>query len=98
MAFHNANFTMIPLTVGTYTTGDLGNNITASTVHEIYCLAAGTISITAFGGGTASFPMTAGQSVNIMVSSCVVVSGDFVGFKTIWSNPGITPTQWGGNY
>ena len=97
MAFHNTNFKMIPLTVGTYTAGDLGNNVTASTVHEIYCLTAGTISITALGGGTASFPMTAGQSVNVMVSSCNVINGGFVGFKTQWSNPGISNIQWGGN-
>lgn len=97
MAFHNINFKMVPLPIGTYAPGNLGNNITASTVHEVYCLTAGTITITALGGGTSAFPMTAGQSVKVMVASCTVASGAFVGFKTNWNNPGITPIQWGGN-
>lgn len=97
MAFHNTNFTMVPLTGGTYTLGQLGNNITASTVHEVYCISAGTISITAFGGGSATFPMTSGQSVKVMVGSCTVSSGAFVGFKTSFYSSGIAPIQWGSN-
>ena len=97
MAFHNTNFKMVPLPAGTYTTGQLGDNVTASTIHEVYCLTAGTISITAMGGGTAAFPMSAGQSVKVMVGSCVVSSGGFVGFKTQWSVPGMAAIQWGSN-
>ncbi len=97
MAFHNTNFRMIPLTGGTYSPGDLGDGITGSTVHEVYCLTPGTISINAFGGGAASFIMTAGQSVKVLVASCTIVSGTYVGFKTQWSNPGISNIQWGGN-
>lgn len=94
MAFHNTNFKMIPLPAGTYTTAQLGNNVTASTVHEIYCVSAGTISITAIGGGTAVFPMTAGQNIKVMVGSCIVSSGMFVGFKTQFSSPGIGNIQY----
>lgn len=97
MAFHNVNFKMVNLPVGTYTAGDLGNNVSASTVHEVYCISSGTIIITALGGGTATFPMIAGQSVKVMVGSCVVSSGVFVGFKTQWSVPGMAATQWGSN-
>lgn len=98
MAFHNINFKMVPLISGTtYTTGQLGNNITASTVHEVYCLFAGTITITAIGGGTAIFPMTAGQSVKVMVGNCTVASGGFVGFQTQWNVPGGSNIQWGSN-
>lgn len=97
MAFHNANFKIVNLPVGTYTAGDLGNNVTASTVHEVYCVSAGSIIINALGGGTATFPMTAGQSVKVLVGSCTVSSGIFVGFKAQWSVPGMGPTQWGSN-
>lgn len=94
MAFHNTNFTMVPLVVGTYTTGQLGNNITASTVHEIYCVTSGSITINAFGGGTATLAMTAGQNIKVMVGSCTVVSGSFLGFKTQFSASGGSPIQW----
>lgn len=95
MAFHNVNFQMVNLPVGTYTGGQLGNNITASTVHEVYCISAGSITINALGGGTATFAMTAGQSVKVMVGSCTVASGEFVGFKTQFAASGIGATQWG---
>ena len=72
MAFHNTNFTIIPLPVGTYTLGQLGNNITASTVHEVYCVTSGTITINAIGGGSATLAMTAGQNIKVMVGGCVV--------------------------
>lgn len=94
MAFHNINYQMVPLSVGTYTMGALGNNITASTVHEVYCLSAGTITITALGGGTGVFPMTAGQSVKVMVASCTVSTGGFVGFKTQFAVSGMGAIQW----
>ena len=97
MAFHNVNFQMIPLPVGTYATGDLGNNITGATVHEIYCTTAGSITITAYGGGTATFAMTAGQSVKVMVGACTVTSGAFVGFKTQFATTGFGNIQWGSN-
>jgi len=97
MAFHNINFQMVPITSGTYTTGDLGNNITGSTVHEIYCLTSGSITISAFGGGTVTVPMTAGQSIKVMVGSCTVVSGTYVGFKTQFATSGFGNIQWGSN-
>ena len=97
MAFHNANYEIIPITGGTYTTGQLGDGITASTVHEIFCLTAGSISITAIGGGTASFALTAGQSVKVLVATCTVSSGTYAGFRAKFSFGGIGPNQYGGN-
>ena len=98
MAFHNVNFQMVPITSGTtYTTGNLGNNITGATVHEIYCLTSGSISITAFGGGTVTVPMTAGQSIKVMVGTCTVISGTYVGFKAQFNQTGMAPIQWGSN-
>ena len=93
MAFHNTNYTMVPLPVGTYTTGMLGNGITASTVHEVFCTSAGSITITAMGGGTATFALTAGQSVKVLVGSCTVASGAFVGFKTKFDASGFGRPQ-----
>lgn len=95
MAFHNVNFKMVPLISGsTYTTADLGNNITGSTVHEVYCISAGTISITAMGGGRVTLPMTAGQSIKVMVGTCTVTSGGFVGFKSQFNSSVIGAIQY----
>lgn len=94
MAFHDTNFQIIPLTGGTYTTGQLGNGYTASTVHEVYCISAGTISITALGGGTVTVPMTAGQSMKVMVGKCTIVSGMYAGFKAKFLNSSIAAIQY----
>lgn len=93
MVFHNTNYTIIPLTSGTYTTGDLGNGITAYTVHEVICTSSGSITITALGGGTATFALTAGQSVKVLVGSCTIVSGTYVGFKTKFDASGFGRPQ-----
>lgn len=89
MAFHNVNFGMISMPVGIYDVDVLGDNLTASTVHQIYCTTAGSIQITASGGGTETFPMTAGQSVNVMAKKCVVTSGAFVGFRAAFQGNSI---------
>jgi hypothetical protein len=91
MAFHNTNYEMVPLTGGTYTLADLGNGLTASTVHEIYCISNGSIKVTALGGGVVTFPMTAGQSVRVMAGGATVVSGSFVGFRAKFYSSGIGP-------
>lgn len=94
MAFHNTNFTIVPMSTGTYTAGDLGNNLTGSCVHEIYCVSAGTITVTAMGGGTVTVPMTTGQTMKVMVGNAVVASGMFAGFKMSFQNPGIQSTNY----
>lgn len=86
MAFHNTNWTAVPLPVGTYTTADLGNGITASTVHEVFCVSAGTVTITAMGGGKFTWGATAGQSVKVVAGQIIVGSGEFVGFKAFHQN------------
>jgi len=97
MAFHNVNYEIVPLTGGTYTLGQLGNGITASTVHEIYCITAGTISVTALGGGSATLPMTVGQSIKVLTAGCVITSGSYIGFRAKAQFGGIGTTQWGSN-
>lgn len=81
MAFHNINYELINLPVGTYSLGYLGNGFTASTVHEIYCASAGTITITAMGGGTTTLPMAAGQQMSVIPREVTVSSGGFIGFR-----------------
>lgn len=82
MAFHNANFKAINLPVGTYELSDLGNGVSASTVHQIFCLSNGSATITAIGGGTFTWTATAGQSIDVVTGKIVVGSGEFVGFKS----------------
>ena len=82
MAFHNANFKAINLPAGTYELGDLGNGISASTVHQIFCLTGGSATISAMGGGTFTWTATAGQSIDVVAGKIVVGSGEFVGFKS----------------
>lgn len=81
MAFHNTNYEAVPMPAGTYNADVLGNGMTASTVHEIYCLVDGTANITARGGGKFAWPATAGQSIKVMPSQVIVASGSFVGFR-----------------
>lgn len=97
MAFHNANFQILPLTGGTYSLGELGDGLTASTVHQIYCLTSGSIDITAIGGGTSTFIMTAGQTVNVLVAGVKITSGTYVGFKAKFNTSSGTQIQWGNN-
>jgi hypothetical protein len=82
MATFNANYGIVNLTSGTYTASDLGDNLTATTVHEIYCLTSGSITISATGGGQATIPMTSGQSINCMVRQVTVNSGTYIGFRS----------------
>ena len=81
MAFHNTNWQAIPMTAGTYSLDVLGNGITASTVHEIFCTVGGAITITAMGGGTFPWTATTGQNIKVMAGKIIVASGSFVGFR-----------------
>jgi hypothetical protein len=81
MAFHNTNYEAVPMAIGTYNTDTLGDGLSASTVHELYCLTNGSATITARGGGKFTWPATAGQSMKIMPSQVIVASGSFVGFR-----------------
>ena len=82
MATFNTNYGIVNLTSGTYGVDVLGDGLTATTVHQIYCLTPGSVIITARGGGQATIPMTAGQSINCMVNQVIVSSGTYVGFRS----------------
>jgi len=81
MAFHNTNWTAVPLPVGTYTLNDLGNGLTGSTVHQVFCTTGGAVTITAMGGGEFTWTAVAGQKVDVVAAKIVVANGSFVGFK-----------------
>lgn len=91
MAQYNANYQALVLGPGSYSQGYLGNGLTASCVHQIFCISAGTINLTSMGGGNFNWPATPGQSMDIMVSNCVVSGGTFIGFKTFYQP--ITPLR-----
>jgi hypothetical protein len=82
MATFNTNYEIVNLTSGTYGVDVLGDNLTASTVHEIYCLTSGSVTISASGGGQATIPMTSGQSLNCMLRQVTVNSGTYIGFRS----------------
>jgi len=82
MAFHNANYKALTMTTGTYGIDVLGNGISASTVHQVFCAVAGSVTITAMGGGEFTWAATSGQKVDVVASKIVVNSGTFVGFKS----------------
>ena len=52
-----------------------------STIHQVYCVADGSVTITALGSGTATFAMTANEKVDVMTRNVKVVGGTFVGFR-----------------
>jgi hypothetical protein len=82
MATFNTNYEIVNFTSGTYGVDVLGDNLTASTVHEIYCLTSGSVTISASGGGQATIPMTSGQSLNCMLRQVTVNSGTYIGFRS----------------
>lgn len=82
MAFHNTNWQAVPMSAGTYQLGDLGDGVTASTVHEVFCSVGGAVTIFAKGGGSFDWTATAGQSVKVVCAKIIVGTGTFIGFKT----------------
>ena len=83
MALYNQNYEAKVLTTGyTYTLGDLGNGLTSTTIHQVFCLSDGIINMTAFGGGNFTWSAATSESIDILLGNCTVISGQFVGFKS----------------
>ncbi len=83
MSTIHANYESVALT-GTmnFATGKETGFITATTIHQIVCLGAGTIVITPMAGPSFSWaPTVIGTTINVMVKSITVSSGTFIGFK-----------------
>jgi hypothetical protein len=88
MATIYSNYKVIPLS-GTMGTGDLGDGVTASTVHRIFCIGAGNVTIRPFEGS--SFTWTAANAndyLDVVVSGLTVNSGTFIGFAAKMGNQG----------
>jgi len=97
MGLESKNYEALNLAAGTYNLDVLGNGITGNSVHQIYCLTTGSITITAMGGGTFVWtPTAANTSIDVVPSKLVVSSGTYVAFKT--KNMGIsyTPNTYNG--
>ena len=91
MGLESKNYEAINLAAGTYTSDTLGNGFSANTVHQIYCLTVGSITITAMGGGTFTWTPTAANTfIEVVPSRLVVSSGTYVAFRT--KNTGISYT------
>lgn len=76
----SANFSVINLS-GQMGMNELGDGITATTVHRVYCLNAGSIEIEAIGGGSFVWNASTNDYMDVMVRSIDVSSGTFIGFK-----------------
>jgi hypothetical protein len=76
----SANFEAINL-VGEMGMDKLGNGLTASTVHQIFCLGNGSITITPMLGDSFTWNATSGQHINVVTKAVNVSSGTFIGFK-----------------
>lgn len=59
----------------------LGNGISGSVVHQVFCLSTGVITLQAFGGGMFNFSANTGQSIDIVLRSYTAITGSFIGFK-----------------
>ncbi len=84
MALYNQNFEAKLLTVtgSPYDINEMGDNVSASTIHQIFCLSPGEITITALGGGVFTWSAATSEYVDVLATSCNVISGEFVGFRS----------------
>lgn len=87
-----SNYEAVALS-GTMGLGELGNGVTANTIHRVYCVAAGTISITPFKGAAFTFTATAHEFVDVVVRAVTVSSGTFIGFKAKFTPNGFQSYQ-----
>jgi len=79
MAFHNINQEIVTLIAGVNEFPSSGGTF----VHQVYCIAPGTVIVNAVGGGQATFILTANEKVDIVTRRVEVSSGTFIGFKTL---------------
>jgi hypothetical protein len=87
-----SNYEVLSLS-GTMTTGQLGNGVTANTVHRIHCISAGNVSITPMKGPSFTWTATANEFIDVVVSSLTVNAGTFIGFKAKFTPLGFQSYQ-----
>lgn len=86
MANIHANYRVLTLS-GTMNTGQLGDGFSAGTVHRIYCISAGNVTITPFEGDGFVWTATVNEFIDVVVAKVTVNAGSFIGFKEKSSNP-----------
>lgn len=83
MASIHANYEVIALSgTQTHSTGRETGVISAATVHQIYCLAAGSIIITPMKGNPFTWAATTNASIDVLVKATTVSSGTFIAFRS----------------
>lgn len=75
-----ANYVLVPLSSGANEFPVTGGT---NSMHQVYCIADGSVTITAEGGGQATFALTANEKVDIVTRSINVVGGTFVAFRAM---------------
>lgn len=88
MATIHGNYEVVTLSgTQSHLTGRETGYVTATTIHQIFCLAPGSILITPMAGSGFTWTATAGQSVDVMTSATKVNSGTFIGFRAKFVPP-----------
>ncbi len=78
-----ANFEGVNITSASPYSYTIVSPPTASTVHQIFCLVAGSIIVAPLGGGQFTWVATAGQSMDVMVGAATAITtASFVGFRS----------------
>jgi len=78
----SANYRVLPL-AGTMTENELGNGVTGTSVHRVYCISPGNVTIEALGGGSFVFTAAAANEfIDVVVKGLTVNAGTFIGFKS----------------
>jgi hypothetical protein len=83
MASIHANFETVALSgTQSHYTGRETGVISSTTIHQIYCLSAGSIIITPLKGPSFTWAATINTSIDVLVKATTVSSGTFIGFKS----------------
>ena len=76
---YKANFEIVNLESGDNLFPLSGNT---TSIHQVYCIASGSVTIKGEGGGMATFDLTANDKVDIVSRDISVAGGTFIGFRT----------------
>jgi len=88
MATIYANYEVLSLSgTQTFLTGKETNYVTASTIHQLFCLSPGSIIITPAAGSTFTWAATSGQSIDVITKGTTVSSGTFIAFRSKFIPP-----------
>lgn len=81
MSLPYANYEAINLSGSSIYPFDPSNYRTATTVHQILCLANGSVTVYPMAGVSFTWAATASQTLDVLCSAVTVSSGNFIGFR-----------------